>query len=196
MGHVRPLLILDLDETLVYASSDPFACEPDFVVGPYSVLQRPGLQAFLDDAAQWFDLAVWTSSSPLYARAICNAIFPGSLPLAFCWASDRCTLRRDLQSDTWVQAKHLSKLKRHGYALERVLVVDDSPEKHRRNYGNLVRVHPFEGDPNDQELPLLTQYLAALHTASNFRRIEKRFWRERLLQNATTSVAGPLKDSP
>jgi len=69
--------------------------------------------------------------------------------------------------------------KRRGYALERVLVVDDSPEKHTRNYGNLVRVEPFLGDPSDDELSHLARYLPTLAKAENVRSIEKRRWRQR-----------------
>jgi carboxy-terminal domain RNA polymerase II polypeptide A small phosphatase len=56
-------------------------------------------------------------------------------------------------------------------------MVDDSPEKHTRNYGNLVRVAPFTGDPADTELASLARYLRQLATQPNVRCIEKRGWR-------------------
>jgi carboxy-terminal domain RNA polymerase II polypeptide A small phosphatase len=62
----------------------------------------------------------------------------------------------------------------------RVLVVDDSPEKHTRNYGNLVQVSPFMGDPRDDELPHLAAYLTQLAPLADVRGIEKRQWRRRL----------------
>lgn len=58
-----------------------------------------------------------------------------------------------------------------------MLVVDDSPEKHLKNYGNLVRVLPFEGDAADKELELLSEYLVTLATCTNVRKVEKRAWR-------------------
>jgi RNA polymerase II subunit A small phosphatase-like protein len=61
--------------------------------------------------------------------------------------------------------------------LEHVIAVDDSPEKHRANYGNLIRVSEFTGDANDAELPRLWQYLQLLAVEPNVRRIEKRDWR-------------------
>lgn len=180
MESNRPLLILDLDETLIYATKTGLDRDADFQVGPYRVYRRPGLGQFLAEVSAHYELAVWTSSSPNYAAAVRSAIFSDALPLAFCWASDRCTYRRDLDTDSWVQAKKLVKLKRLGYRLERILVVDDSPEKHRGNYGNLVRVKPFEGDSDDGELLQLLPYLRVLHAEPDFRRIEKRFWRQHI----------------
>lgn len=173
----RLLLVLDLDETLIFADEVPLGREEDFQVPPYYVYQRPGLDDFLAEMSLSFKLAVWTSSSPGYAEAICSHVFGARHPLEFVWASDRCTPTRDLERDAWAQSKRLSKLRRLGYALERVLVVDDSPEKHTRNYGNLVQIHPFHGDPEDRELTYLKSYLAKLAAAENVRTIEKRHWR-------------------
>lgn len=61
-------------------------------------------------------------------------------------------------------------------------MVDDSPEKHTRNYGNLIRVKPFEGDPSDDELVHLEKYLEFLSKEADVRHIEKRGWRK-ILQN-------------
>ena len=177
MNTIRPLLILDLDETLIHASEVPLDQTPDFVIAPYMLYRRPGVAVFLERMARHYELAVWTSSSPAYARRVTDQLFDDPERLAFVWASDRCTPRRDLESDTWCQSKPLHKVGRRGYDLRRVLVVDDSPEKHTRNYGNLVRVRPFEGDPADDELPLLASYLEQLAREPDFRRIEKRWWR-------------------
>jgi RNA polymerase II subunit A small phosphatase-like protein len=56
-------------------------------------------------------------------------------------------------------------------------MVDDTPSKHRRNYGNLVTVKAFIGDQQDNELLLLTTYLKQLAKESNIRKVEKRYWR-------------------
>ena len=59
-------------------------------------------------------------------------------------------------------------------------MVDDTQKKLRRNYGNLVRVSPFEGDQRDEELLDLMTYLERIKGAENIRSIEKRGWRNRL----------------
>ena len=83
----------------------------------------------------------------------------------------------DYETGSMCGAKRLHKVARQGYPLERMLVVDDSPEKHTKNYGNLVRVLPFEGDMNDRELDMLSAYLVTLATCTNVRKVEKRGWR-------------------
>jgi RNA polymerase II subunit A small phosphatase-like protein len=67
-----------------------------------------------------------------------------------------------------------------------VLIVDDSPEKHIKNYGNLIRVSSFEGSIADDELRWLARYLQELSTVTNVRAVEKRGWRSRYdLQHAS-----------
>ena len=56
----------------------------------------------------------------------------------------------------------------------------EAPEKHKDNYGNLVRVSDFTGDPADRELLLLKDYLNRLKLEPNVRTIEKRNWRARV----------------
>lgn len=176
----RHLLILDLDETLVHATNVPLSRPPDFEVPPYALYLRPGVREFLDWALRNFRVAVWTSSSPLYADMVTNLLFEDLTKLEFVWASTRCTPKRDFERDTWCYSKPLHKVKRRGYDLRRVLAVDDSPEKYTRSYGNLVVVSPFHGDADDHELALLQQYLGQLMLEPNVRNIEKRAWRRRL----------------
>ncbi|MBB6095638.1 RNA polymerase II subunit A small phosphatase-like protein [Povalibacter uvarum] len=175
----RILLILDLDETLVHAQEPPFSLDPHCVLFGYGIHLRPGLTDFLHQVTTGFRLAVWTSSSLDYASHVCNLIFPDPTTLEFIWARDKCTRRWEPESQTEVHAKRLAKLTRFGYDLRRVLVVDDSPEKHEKNYGNLVRISAFEGDPADAELLHLAKYLHELSQQPDMRRVEKRGWRSR-----------------
>lgn len=187
---MRKLLVLDLDETLIHAVETPLDRAADFEVPPYHIYKRPGVDHFLKSIADIYRLSVWTSSSPDYARDVCDALFD-ALPLEFVWASDRCTLTRDRELDRWIMAKRLSKLRRHGYSLEDVVVIDDSPEKHTQNYGNLVVVHPFEGSPSDNELALLLPYLHDLASAPNIRSVEKRGWHQGLMHRAVPITSCP-----
>jgi RNA polymerase II subunit A small phosphatase-like protein len=171
----RKLLVLDLDETLIYASTRPLPQGAGCMIGPYFVYKRPHVDTFITGCFEIFDVAVWTSSSPAYAAGVVGALFPR--PPAFIWASDRCTLQIDWETREQCHLKKLAKLKRHGYDLARVITVDDSPEKHAQNYGNLVRVIPWTGDPEDDELPKLLRYLRTLRDVEDVRRVEKRLWR-------------------
>jgi len=174
---VRILLILDLDETLIYASEKLLDREPEHRVGPYFVYHRPHLHAFLLNLAEHFDLAVWSSSSPDYAHAIVQTVFPSQLDLKFVWGRDRCVRRYDGERQTTYYVKDLRKVARHGYDLHRVLIVDDTPQKCERNYGNAVYVPEYLGDSNDVILQSLATYLVTLAKAPNVRIIEKRNWK-------------------
>lgn len=176
----RLALMLDLDETLVYASDIELDRPADFRALDYHVYRRPHLQAFLDHVLARFDVGVWTSSGRVYAEAVCAALFPPQT-LRFLWASERCSLSRDWNTGEYLNRKRLQKLKTHGYRLERLLAIDDTPSKHAQNYGNLVCVSEYLGeDAHDDELLRLIGYLDALSDETNVRAVEKRRWRERI----------------
>jgi len=178
---MKKLLILDLDETLVFGTREPIDREADFrVAEQYHIYKRPHLDEFLDYCWTEFQVAVWTSSSQDYAETVVEGIFDraGRHPL-FLWARDRCTRRFDpeMRDSYWV--KNLGKLKRKGYRLESILMIDDSPEKLQKNYGNHIRVSPYLGADADEELLLLMRYLEMIRECENFRNLEKRDWKTR-----------------
>lgn len=72
--------------------------------------------------------------------------------------------------------KDLKKVKRRGFWLVRMLIADDTPRKVRRHYGNAVYVPPFFGDPKDDTLPRLAQFLMSLRDLADVRTQEKRGW--------------------
>ena len=184
------LLILDLDETLIHATATKLGDDFAFQLYHYYVYKRPGLEAFLAACAAKFDLAVWSSASDDYVRQVVERIFPAEIKPVFVWGRSRCTplVSRqqggygDYYSDGlshYEYAKLLKKVRRLGYSLQQVLIVDDTPEKVRNCYGNAIYPTPFLGDPADEELPMLGRYLHALHDAKNVRSIEKRQWQRR-----------------
>jgi RNA polymerase II subunit A small phosphatase-like protein len=59
----RKLLIFDLDETLVHASSSQLAHASAFEHAPYFVYQRPFIRELLTATSPFYDFAVWSSSS-------------------------------------------------------------------------------------------------------------------------------------
>ncbi len=170
------LLILDLDETLVFASEDSLGRRPDFEAGPYLVYKRPHVDALLTACLRWFRVAVWSSSSPLYCQAIVNALFgdPGSL--AFVWASDRCTRVFNPECGEPYWRKNIRKVERLGYSTASIIAVDDTPRKWEKSYGNLVAIQPYTGDETDAELLKLLAYLGWLRHQPDVRKVEKRTW--------------------
>lgn len=171
------LIILDLDETLIFSSLEKLSIKEDFWVGNYFVYKRPGLDVFLNFIRDNFQIAVWTSSTFDYAESIVNHLFVNQSFLKFVWARERCVSKIDIESRKQYWIKDLKKVKRLGFNLEKVLVIDDSVEKLQRNYGNHVPVIPFFGDPEDDELLMLVRFLEKVKNIDSVRSIEKRSWR-------------------
>ncbi len=180
MTPFAKLLVLDLDETLVYATESALEHPYDGRVGPYLIYLRPGASAFLDWATAAFsDVAVWTSSTTSYAVPLINNLLGGCERLAFVWARNRCTLHFDPETREREYLKDLKKIRRRGYRRNQVIAVDNTPRKWCRSYGNLVRIADFEGDPHDCELNYLRLYLTELGNCRNLRKLEKRGWRRK-----------------
>ena len=180
------LLVLDLDETLIHAREEPLDRPADHVVYDYHIYRRPHLEAFLDGCFEYFAVGIWSSASDDYVQAVAELIVPKRNRLEFIWGRSRASLSRvqfdDGASffDPWNHRHYLKplvKLKRFGWPLERILIVDDTPEKCVRNYGNAIYPREFEGEPDDNELLLLRRYLETLKATENVRKVEKRHWR-------------------
>ena len=176
----RKLLILDLDETLIYATEEKLDRESEFCVGQYYVYKRPFLNEFLEFCFKNFEVAVWTSSTRNYAEKIVEKVFDSKHSISFLWARERCTISYDAEEMQRFYEKKIHKIRRRKYDLNSVIVIDDSPEKWRSAYGNLVRIKPFFGEADDTELKHLVVYLERLKDVENIRVLEKRSWRNRL----------------
>ncbi|MBO0933173.1 NIF family HAD-type phosphatase [Fibrella aquatilis] len=185
------LVILDLDETLIHATKHEQNWPCDFKYEEYFIYKRPHVDQFLNDIAKHFTIGIWSSADDDYVDDIVRVITPPVVAFSFVWGRSRCSIRRDIESDTYCFEKRLDKLKKRGFRLEDMLIVDDSPEKSRTNYGNAIHIAEFNGDPSDEELPILLTYLMQLKDVPNVRSIEKRGWRNRTsgtLADPVTSV--------
>ena len=67
--------------------------------------------------------------------------------------------RVDVQSNGYVYIKDLRKVQSQGYQLERILMIDDSPEKIARQPRNHIKIKPFLGQAYDIELLSLADEL-------------------------------------
>ncbi len=184
----RILVILDLDETLIHATSSPPNNAWDFVVFNYNVYRRPGLDSFLETITPFFDIAVWSSASDDYVKKVVQEIFSDKYNLIFVWGRSRWLRKIDYnlvedygyfdENDHLNYTKPLKKIKKRvSQNLGQILIIDDTPGKCVDNYGNAIYPKGFYGDPKDNELALLGQYLISLKDEENVRVIEKRGWR-------------------
>jgi TFIIF-interacting CTD phosphatase-like protein len=172
------LLVLDLDETLIYGGEAPLERPADFRAGRFHVYCRPGLGGFLTRCLEWFRVGVWTSSSAGYAETVVNQIFPYPAALEFVWSRERCVRRFNAERQHYFWIKDLGKL-RNLHPLEKILIVDDTSSKLIRNYGNHILIRQWIGDLSDQELPAILEFLEELGGVTNVRTVEKRGWRYR-----------------
>lgn len=184
---MNPLLILDLDETLVHANEDPLPIGAGWRIGPYHVYKRPHVDTFLSSMAPLYRLAAWTSSGIDYAAELIPKVFAG-YQLEFAWDTTRCTVRTNIETGDRYRLKNLKKVFRRGYDKHRTLIVDDTPEKVAKQYGNHIQIREFTGDMADCELRLLALYLHHIHDNPDFRSLDKRGWR--------SQATGPLSAAP
>jgi RNA polymerase II subunit A small phosphatase-like protein len=184
----KTLLILDLDETLIHGTETPLESKEALKVFHFYIYLRPFLSIFLEEIKDDFLIAVWSSASDDYVKAVVANIFPEDYPLEFVWGRKRCSYRSKRFSENYGRylddyetpyfyLKSLQKVKRQGFGLERILIVDDSPEKTQNNYGNAICPTEFTGNLEDDELLYLLKYLRTLKDKKNVRTIEKRGWR-------------------
>ncbi|MGE6220593.1 NIF family HAD-type phosphatase [Nubsella zeaxanthinifaciens] len=171
------LLILDLDETLIHATETASEFLIDFKLDKYFVHKRPLLEHFLVNISKHFAIGIWSSAGDDYVTEMANKIKPTDVEFEIIWGRSRCSQKRDETFDNYYFEKRLDKLKKKGFRLEQIIIVDDTPEKSRNNYGNAIYIKEFLGDPTDQELKYLYDYLLTLKDVENVRAIEKRSWR-------------------
>ena len=182
----KTLLILDIDETLIFGSKQKLDKPFEFTVFNYFIYQRPYLKECFERIKDHFLIALWSSADDEYVEEIAKKIIPKDIKLEFVWARSRCSYKRNFNavfddyqdysaSDTshYHFVKPLKKLKKKGYTLERILIVDDTPHKSKENYGNVIYPTEYRGEETDNELLLLAEYLLTLKDKTNVRRIEK-----------------------
>ncbi len=81
----------------------------------------------------------------MHADLIIAELFPDDYKLGFVYSSRNCTRQYDYEEFKEYFIKNFRKLKRKSYDLSKVIMVDDTPQKHVRNYGNLVQVSAWGG---------------------------------------------------
>lgn len=174
----KPLLVLDLDETLIHCKSTPFR-EAQHSNNQGFVCVRDGLDEFLNKVNEHYDMMVWSNSGPEYVHTMLALIWPEDITLVdiFTSAESSRKIKEGLGFPFFKDVKTI--LKKHpGYSKNRILALDDKPEVWSRNYGNLVSVSPFHGQP-DTELEKAAHYLSCIRDVPDLRALEKRYWKNK-----------------
>jgi carboxy-terminal domain RNA polymerase II polypeptide A small phosphatase len=174
------LLILDLDETLIYSTKEILSRAYDFQLDQYFVYKRPGLEDFLSECSCIFRVSVWTASSTNYAYQIIEKIFPKNIKLEFVFTQERCVFNFNHETGVRQIIKPLKKIQRKKYLLSDVIIVDDLRETFQKNYGNAILVSKYSGEEEDEELYLLLKFLKSLRDVDDVRKIDKRGWKDKI----------------
>jgi TFIIF-interacting CTD phosphatase-like protein len=152
------LIVLDIDETLVYTTDKPLPREPHYTFSEYSIYRRPYLAEFLAFCFERFDVGVWSSASERYVSFVASQIFERDSGLKFVWSEKNCITESSGQS----QIKDLRKLRRFGYLVDEIRAIDDTPEKYKRQLPNLIKIEPFRGNFEDNCLLKIRSHLESL----------------------------------
>jgi Dullard-like phosphatase family protein len=155
----KPLLVLDVDETLVHASFTPakpfhvkITINVDGETGDIFVAYRPHLFTFLDAILPLFEVAIFTASQSCYADQLMDAIDPqGRLG----------RLRLFREHCTEVNGARVKDLSLLGRPLHRIALIDNSPVTYLFQPRNAIPILSWFDDPRDTELlkmlPMLRQ---------------------------------------
>lgn len=134
-------LVLDLDETLVYAREGP-------------LYARPGLDEFFKACAERCEVVVWTAGLRAYAQAIIRNIDKYNVV-------QHCVYRHN----KWFtgQAGYRKDLAALGRPLDKVLIIENTPDCIRGYQQNGILVEDYEGGERaDNTIPALTDVIRAL----------------------------------
>ena len=151
----KPLLILDIDETLVYIDSPQYfhdnlkntKIDFEFNLGmqqPYVGSIRPYFAEFLKYFNQYFDLAIWSKGTYFYVQSIYENVIPYSVKLKFVYSKDEL-IKSKKDVDLIV--------KKFKYDKQRIFILDDVKESWV-NYepNNFWLIKPYTGFKKDEEL--------------------------------------------
>jgi len=168
MPHApRVTLVLDLDETLLHASTEG-ARNPD-VLFPVTwngvdyrvaATKRPYLDEFMMEVSALFEVVVFTASQRVYASKLLDVLDP-----TYRWFHHR--LYRD--SCVFVEGNYLKDLSVLGRDLATTVIVDNSPQAFGLQYNNGIPILSWFDDENDTELLKLLPFLRRLASAKDVR---------------------------
>lgn len=173
----KKLLVLDLDECLLYASKRPFDGWQLMVKDLYVTI-RPGVEAMLDKLAPSYQFIVWSNTDPSYVYAKLEAFWPERHPILDVYSSLQCKMK--VEGGYGIPFyKDLKRIvKDHPqFPLTQIIALDDKPAVYKDYYGNFLLAHEFLGDPNDRHLDRVARFLVHIAPEPNVRKIEKRWFK-------------------
>lgn len=139
----RPVVCLDIDETLVYAR--------DISFGRVSVIPRPGLKEFIKEVNEKYDIVIYTAALPEHADNVLLLLDP------YAEWSFRRLYRQDCVSyeikpnSPPILVKDLRIL---NIPLEKVIMIDNTPHVAAFQPTNLYLIEDYLGEKEDNRLEI------------------------------------------
>eukprot|EP01059_Diplonema_ambulator_P024983 TRINITY_DN4180_c7_g1_i1.p1 TRINITY_DN4180_c7_g1~~TRINITY_DN4180_c7_g1_i1.p1 ORF type:complete len:391 (+),score=112.25 TRINITY_DN4180_c7_g1_i1:46-1173(+) len=139
-------VVLDLDETLVYARSGP-------------VLVRSGSRELINGMGNKFEAVLWTAGERAYAMNALRQVDP------------HCYIRQQVCRDArWFKGENagcVKDLRWLGRDLSKCLIIENTPDCVENNPDNAIVVPDYTGDPDRSPiLPLILHILNDLHRST------------------------------
>ena len=163
----RVTLVLDLDETLVRSSFDtnfdadfeaPFNLNGSWCTA--RVRKRPFVDEFLTRVADKFEVVIMTAGVRPYASLVLDLLDTGRV-LGPRFYRESCT-----KTANGLLVKDLSRMNRD---LKRTIIVDNSPNAYLWHPEHAIDVVDFVGDPEDDELKTIADFLDVIHDVDDVR---------------------------
>jgi len=114
---MKNLILLDLDEMLIYSCSEYISRQADFMVGYQMIFVRPGTNEFLSRLSMCYSLGIWSAASEKFCKRVVGKLFFQIVQPEFVWSRNNCTLKTNENSLNYFVRK-TSKLEFLGWALE------------------------------------------------------------------------------
>ena len=176
----KKLLILDLDETLIYSDIDYslkdkidkydtilfFDNEEEKNI-PIPLIIRPGLFEFLEYVSKEFDLIIFTASEQDYADTIINYIEKDKKYFKMRLYRDDCIF---IEPGLYIKDLRIF----YGYKnLEDIIILDNSLFSFANQLNNGILITSFYSDKNDTFLINIKDYLDYIKDEKDIRKINK-----------------------
>ena len=149
------LLLLDLDETLVYSTTKPLSYTASFQYQKYHVYKRPKLDWFIRSSSEKFNIGVWSAADEDYVANICQKIFPNDIQLKIMWSQYWCKQELDKFSNQTIYVKDFQAINRLGLDVKNVLLLDDKVHTSQVGNNSILQIKPFKGALDDNELDVV-----------------------------------------
>jgi RNA polymerase II subunit A small phosphatase-like protein len=170
----KPLLVLDMDETLIHTAHDDeqpprapdFTFSLDTCESSFDVYERPGVHEFLKQVSSDFEVAVWTAGTRDYAEPILDWLDRDGVITTRLYR-DSCTLHR-----YGFYVKDLGKLNR---CLSKIIIVDNNPRSFAFHQRNGIKCSDYYFDEYDEELKRIYQFLHHVKNVTDFRDVVPKY---------------------